>query len=91
MSPALQAHLRLMETLPKERIREHVYIQRPDPMRNSHPKTSPDDKRGGQNRRPIQFEGRTYRSMTHMMKHLHVGIRTIYKWLDEGRAVRDPK
>ena len=78
MSPALEAAFRLACTLPNKRVQA-----RREFITSKHmvPKTS---RRGHQ--RAIEIDGVVFESLTWAAKSLHKANRTIYKWLEEGRA-----
>lgn len=83
---ALDAAHRLLSATPPESVRKHEWLP-PYYAHKAHPKESPDDGRHGHNRRPVKFEGKTYHSMTDLRRRFSVSIRTVHRWLDDGRAV----
>ena len=95
MNPIIAAHIRLLESLPREAIHTHKsdpdVIVDPFKTRNRirrKPKVITGRGRGGQNKMPVIYAGVQYASIKEMARILHFGHNKIYRWIDEGVVKR---
>ena len=75
MNALLEAHLRMLTMLPVRSVE------------GKKPKYDPGEYRGpGSAPRPIEIDGTRYESVSAAFKSRHCSPRTIYRFLDSGRA-----